>query len=107
MPMCMSASRVCETHHAVDRVTYHEVEISGEATFQSIKISYEKELADMDTPFFFFFGKLERICFYHYDREIEHENNYSQFKTDCKSTLKQNHFWCLSSVWVNVAYEKA
>ena len=54
MPMCMSASRVCETHHAVDRVTYHEVEISGEATFQSIKISYEKELADMDTPFFFF-----------------------------------------------------
>ena len=55
MPMCMSASRVCETHHAVDRATYHEVEISGEATFQSIKISYEKELADMDTLFFFFF----------------------------------------------------
>ena len=52
MPMYMSASRVCETHHAVDRATYHEVESFGEATFQSIKISYEKELADMDTLFF-------------------------------------------------------
>lgn len=53
MPTCMSASRVCETHHAVDRATYHEVESFGEATFQSIKISYEKDLADMDTLFFF------------------------------------------------------
>lgn len=68
MPTCMSASRVCETHHAVDRDTYHEVESFGEATFQSIKISYEKELADMDTLFFmdilfFFFFKLRKNLF--------------------------------------------
>lgn len=35
---------------------------SGEATFQSIKISYAKELADMDTLFFFFF-KLRKNLF--------------------------------------------
>ena len=52
MPKSVSANGICETHHAADRATYYEAEIFGEATFQSIKISYEKELASMDTLLF-------------------------------------------------------
>lgn len=42
MPKSVSANSICETHHAADRATYYETEMFGEATFQSIKISYEK-----------------------------------------------------------------
>lgn len=52
MPKSVSANSICETHQAADKATYYEAEIFGEATFQSIKISYEKELASLDTLFF-------------------------------------------------------
>lgn len=48
-PKSVSASNICETHHAADRATYCEVEIFGKASLQSIKISYKKKLAGIDT----------------------------------------------------------
>lgn len=47
-PKSVSANSICETHCAAGRATYDKVEISGEATFQSIK----KKFAGVDTLLF-------------------------------------------------------
>lgn len=67
MPKSVSANNICETHHAVDRATYCEVEIFGEATFQS------KKLAGIDT--LLFRKPVLRIWFSYYGGKIIHENN--------------------------------